>query len=216
MLALSVIWTLIDVLLNRDWNGNGVGNKGVKIRIKSELCTLRFLSSRLRLSYPTVDVQRCVISFMYFFFSLPVLNSLWHSCIALWVSWFSYSHNKSTEGGRGAGPETQSSRTWRVLFNIICAYYKPCQLQRMYALQQSTNIWWMRRLWLYKAARAQMNSLWLEFYCFLSAQTVGVVNEIVPVCLVRWQVSAQLERTATDRTRSPGHLCGNRCGPAQF
>lgn len=102
------------MLLNRDWNGNGVGNKGVKIRIKSELCTLRFLSSRLRLSYPTVDVQRCVISFMYFF-SLPVLNSLWHSCISLWVSWFSYSHNKSTEGGRRAGPETQSSRTWRVL-----------------------------------------------------------------------------------------------------
>ena len=62
--ALSALFEpLIDVFLGKDWNGNSAGNKGVKIHIKSELK----IPSSSSVSHPTVDFERCVISFIYFY-----------------------------------------------------------------------------------------------------------------------------------------------------
>lgn len=136
--SLSVIWTLTDVFLNKDWDGNSAGNKGVKIHIKSEFLYVKiyFFSS---LFYPHSGFLKdmsyhlhCMYFYCWTFFFLPVLNSLWNN---IFVSQYEFpvfvihltnnAYNiKSTECGSCTLPQQIFSPPKHNVSLKICAYYK--------------------------------------------------------------------------------------------
>lgn len=140
MLALSAIWTLIGVFLNKDWNGNSAGNKGVKIRIKSEFLHVKisFFSSLSVLPHSGFW-KMCHIIYVFLLlniFFLPVLNSLWHKCSVSQYEFPAFlihiTNNAlirplrvaaalyhTFDRGAGTWTEIQSTKTLK-----ICAYYK--------------------------------------------------------------------------------------------